>query len=173
MKKILMILFVCLSTLVKAQSSLCPYLQPFSGEWMCTNGQDTIRIYFRYHEMNFNMQQNDIRGRLFGWHEYKRGNTIVESNYANRFITLPSLFDDLSPSSYSILLVMPNCDVSRQRIRGDITDLSQCGEHKDVTIIFNTTQTQLTWKQIQPTGFGFKTGCKGMTLPSNFVLTKQ
>ena len=85
----------------------------------------------------------------------------MESNYANRFMTLPSAFESLSPSSYSILLVMPYCAVSRQRIRGDITDLSQCGENKDVTIIFNSAQTQLSWKQIQLTGFGFKTGCKG------------
>ncbi len=177
MKKILVSLFVCFSTLSKAQSNLCPALQAFNGEWRYVNGQDTIRIYLRYHECYFNSENGSntstLQGQIFGWHEYKIGNTIVESDYANRYMTLPTIFDNLSPSTYSILLVMPYCDVSRHRIRGGIYDLSQCRERKSVTVIFNSAQNLLSWEQIHPTGFGFKTGCKGMTLPSNFVLSKQ
>jgi hypothetical protein len=173
MKKILIIVFVCLSTLVKAQSSLCPALQAFTGEWRYANGQDTIRIFLRANDYTITGDGTVTIPKIWGWHEYKQGNIIIESDYTNRFMTLPTISDNVVESSYSIFLQLPQCDISRQKLIGNIIDISQCSESKNVTIIFNSAQTQLTWKQIHPTGYGYITGCKGMTLPGNFVLTKQ
>lgn len=175
MKNIILIILVTFSFAVKAQTTVCPILQSFAGEWRYVNGQDTLRIYLRYQDCNFNIDNgpNDTIGILWGWHEYKNGNTVIESNYANRFMTLLTNFDNIPLNSYSISLQMPYCDPTKSRLIGRIDDISQCYESKVVTIQFNAALTELTWKQRHPTGFGFMTGCKGMTLPSNFVLTKQ
>jgi hypothetical protein len=173
MEKIFIAIFLCLSTAVNAQSSLCPALQQFGGEWRYVNGQDTIRVFLRSNDYIITGDGATVIAKLWGWHEYKQGNVTIESNYSNRFMTLPTNSDDVVENSYSISLQMPQCDISQQRLIGEIDDITQCYESKVVTIIFNLAQTQLSWKQIHPTGFGFKTGCKGMTLPGNFVLTKQ
>ena len=173
MKKIFFIIFVCLSAMANAQSNLCPTINSFTGEWRYVNGQDTIRIYLRSNDYTITGNGNTTIAKLWGWHEYKQGNVIIESNYSNRFMTLPTNSDDVVENSYSISLQMYQCDISRHRLKGFIDDITQCYESKDVTIIFNSTQTSLSWKQIHPTGFGFKTGCKGMTLPGDFVLTRQ
>jgi hypothetical protein len=173
MKKILILCFVCLSTLSKAQSNLCPALQAFTGEWRYVNGQDTIRIYLRANDYAINGPSAVAIGKLWGWHEYKRGNTIIESNYSNRFMTLPANSGNVVETSYSISLQMPQCDINRHRLIGNLADLSQCRESKPVIISFNAAQTQLTWSQRSRTGFGYGTGCYGMTFPRTFVLIKQ
>jgi hypothetical protein len=114
-----------------------------------------------------------IFAKLWGWHEYKHGNTIVESDYQNRFMALPTNSDTVVETSYSIYLQLPQCDISNQKLIGNIADLNQCREPKPVIIIFNSAQTQLTWSQRSRTGFGYGTGCYGMALPRNFLLTKQ
>jgi len=173
MKNIIIIILVVFSCSAKAQSTLCPALQAFHGEWRYVNGQDTIKIYLRSNDYTITGDGPVTIAKLWGWHEFKQGNTIIESNYSNRFLALPTNSNNVVANSYSISLQMPQCNVSRQKLIGNIHDLSQCYESKVVTITFNTSQTQLNWKQTHPTGFGFMTGCKGMTLPSNFVLTKQ
>ena len=169
------IILLCLSGSVKAQPSACPILQSFNGEWRYVNGQDTIRVYLRYHICNSKNADgsDDFIPALWGWHEYKKGNIVIESNYSNRFITLPANYDDIVSNSYSITLQRYNCDTTRHRMIGHIDDITQCYESKSVIIQFNAALNQITWKQEHPTGYGFMTGCKGMTFPKNFVLTKQ
>lgn len=173
MKKIIIVIILTgFSIFVNGQSVICPAINSFTGEWLYSNGQDTIRIYLRANDYTVS-QSGNIISNLLGWHEYKKGNTIVESNYNNRFMTLPTSSNNEVPRSYSIFLLMPQCDNSKHKLIGKIDDITQCYEPKVVTIQFNTSQNQLIWKQRQPTGFGFATGCKGMTLPGEFILTKQ
>ncbi len=176
MKKniIIAICLIAFTISSKAQSIICPPINAFEGEWRYINGQDTIKVYLRAKDFTIlNMGNPTTIGTLWGWHEYKKGSTIVESNYANRFITLPSNSSTYIAANFSISLQIPQCDTTRHRIVGDIADLSQCRESKIVTIDYNTNHTQLVWKQRHSSGYGFLNGCKGMTLPSSFVLTKQ
>lgn len=160
---------------MQAQSTICPAINAFEGEWRYVNGQDTIKIYLRPADYTvLGLGTPETISKLWGWHEYKRGNTIIESNYANRFMPLPTNSDAYTATFNSITLSMPlNCETSGNRLIGRISDLSQCYEAKVVTITYNASKTQLTWNQRHATGYGFITGCKGMTLPANFVLIKQ
>jgi hypothetical protein len=173
MKNIIILFLVVFSNLANAQSTICPALNSFVGEWRYANGLDTIRIYLRANDYILTGDATANIGKLWGWHEFKRGNSVVESNYNNRYMNLPANSDNLALHSTSISLFMPQCDLTRQRLIGTIADITECYEPKVVTIQFNAAQNQLVWKQRQPTGFGFSTGCKGMTLPSDFILTKQ
>ena len=177
MKITIMFLLALTSSSIKAQSTICPALNSFTGEWLYTNGQDTIRIYLRSNDYTILVDgaatANTTIAKLWGWHEYKQGNTIVESNYDNRFMVLPTNSNNVITNSYSISLQLPQCDLNTGKLIGNIVDISQCYERKNVTIQFNPALNQFIWKQVQPTGFGFSTGCKGMTLPPEFVLTKQ
>lgn len=174
MKIIIIFLFVLTNSSVQAQSTICPALNSFTGEWRYTNGQDTIRIYLRSNDYALLGNGDTTIGKIWGWHEYKQGNTIVESNYDKRFITLPTNSgNNTVASNFSISLQMPYCDLSGHKLIGYISDITQCYETKIVTIQFNAAVNQMTWKQINREGFGFGTGCYGMTLPREFVLTKQ
>ena len=164
MKNIITSLLILLCFTAKAQDT-CPALQAFDGEWRYVNGQDTIRMYFRYHECNFPVDgKTDIIPGLWGWHEYKRGNTIVESNYSNRFMNLPGVFDYVPSRSFSILLQMFNCDTSRGKLIGFIDDLSQPLLGITVNIQYNNAKTEIQWHQ---------TTSKPTALPNYFTLTKQ
>ena len=162
MKNIIIITLIFLSNSIKAQSSICPTLNSFVGEWRYVNGQDTIRIYLRtgdYTILTDGVRNTSI-AMLFGWHEFKSGNTIIESNYTNGNMTLPTTYTGNHDLGF-----MMYCSF------GNAYRLTKNEAYKE--IIFNSAQTQLTWSQRSRTGFGFGTGCYGMTLPRNFVLTKQ
>ncbi|MES1181477.1 MAG: DUF6705 family protein [Flavobacterium sp.] len=179
MKKLFIFLFYLSATGIllnkaHAQSSKCLLLNSFTGEWRYANGQDTIRVYFRaqdYTIITSGVPDQTI-SCLRGWHQYKQGSTIIESNYGNRFMTLPATTANETPHSYSIMLQMPQCDTSRHNFIGMIDDITQCYEYKNVTAQFNTSLNQITWTQ-QRAGYVITSGCTGMTLPGTFVLTKQ
>ena len=172
---LIIILLITITTQTKAQSTQpynCPALQTFNGEWRYVNGNDTLRVYLRYHQC-FSPGINKISGDLYGWHEFKKGNQVIESDYEKRFMPLPVNYNDFSQNSFSILLTSTGCDTTSHRLRGTIMDISQARELKDVTIFFNPTITQLQWSQEHGEWYGAFTGAKGMTLPRSFVLTKQ
>ncbi|MBK7734175.1 MAG: hypothetical protein IPI36_02515 [Chitinophagaceae bacterium] len=52
---------------------------------MNVSGADTIRIYLKP-VRTYSQRYNTIRDLLWGWVEYKQGNNIIMSNYANRFL---------------------------------------------------------------------------------------
>jgi len=173
MKRLITFAFLSISIIANGQSSICPSLKSLEGEWQYTNGQDTIRICLRYKDCIFNIGENkNILANLWGWHEYKVGNTVKESNYSNRLMNIPSNYDSVILHSYSILLSMPQCDTTKHSLRGYIDDISQCYESHTVTIQFNSSLNQITWQQEHSEGYGFISGCKGMTLPKYFILTK-
>jgi hypothetical protein len=178
MKYILLILLLAAGIGVQAQPATtdydtsCPYLNRYTGEWMSVNGTDTIRIYLRVHKSyseNFNL----VKTRIWGWHEYKQGNTIVESNYQHRFMQLPYYDDSIRSNQFSIFLQLKWCDLSLNTLVGSITDYSQASEGKHITALVNPTGTSMTWKQRHEEGYGVFTGAYGMTLPKEFVLVKQ
>jgi hypothetical protein len=175
MKKIAAIIVIVIAVLsAKAQTTYdtCNYLSRYAGEWMYANGQDTIRIYLRPHR-SFSPNFNDIIDNLCGWHEYKRGNTIIESNYQYRHTYLPYTWvsDSVSVTRYSVLLTLRECDPVGNTLGGIIVDLSQAREPKVVNAII--AGITMTWKQRHGEGYGAFTGAYGMTLPKEFILVKQ
>ena len=175
------LLLMFISTTTNAQVTItdydtCQYLQQYDGEWRYTNGNDTIRIYLRYHRTAnttyYSTTTTTITDRLWGWHEYKRGNIVIESNYQNRLLALPSE-NDFNPMFSSILLGLPNCADTSKRLIGFITDYLQQKEWHVVRASLDATKTIMTWHQERGTSLNDPFAGMGMTLPANFILIKQ
>jgi hypothetical protein len=164
-------------TMVTAYDT-CRHYAQYQGEWMYANGNDTIRIYLkkvRTKYIDSDVHTSIIDG-IIGWHEYKSGNTIIESNYQNRFIQLPSVVIDSIDTHSSIYLIFDNsnrlvngCNINSLRFIGRIRDYNQSNENYDVTAILNTAKTIMTWKQ----QFSEWHQALTMTLPPNFILIKH
>jgi hypothetical protein len=179
MKHLFFIFLVLFSLQADAQSvryDTCQYSRQFEGEWWHVNGNDTIKIYLRYSKNHDVMPDGTevIDDNLWGWHEYKRGSTIIESTYANRFMALP-YEDTLSNETTAIRLSMNSltCTTNNRTAKGIITDYLQAKEGKYVKVTLDASSTIMTWKQSHMEGYGAFTGAYGMTLPKEFVLTKQ
>lgn len=178
MKKILIAFtcFILIKSDLKAQITTfdtCQYIHLFAGEWMYANGNDTIRVFLRP-QRNIYTEHNSLEDRIFGWHEYKQGNTTVESIYQNRFMTISNV-DTISKNSFSIGLKSTgtHCSPSLISASGSIRDYLQANETKIVTITLDASGTIMTWNQRDREGYGFLTGATGMTLPRQFTLIKK
>ncbi|MBK8309873.1 MAG: hypothetical protein IPL04_02165 [Chitinophagaceae bacterium] len=154
----------------------CSYLQPLEGEWRNVNGLDTIKIYLRFHR-SFNSDPETYDATLdclWGWIEYKHGNNVIMSDYANRFVTLPFDMTDLPDDDVSSIILWPTwgCENPIPMLSGGIEDIVLCRQNKNITATINTSGTQMTWKLVQPPAV-VGVGCEGYTLPTELVLTKQ
>ncbi len=184
MKKLLSILIVMVFLNVNATSQgttttendFCSYLQQFEGEWKWVSGNQTITIYLRFHRKSTThgsvLFNQDC---LVGWHEYKINNTIIESDYQNRFITLPTDFDNFT--TYSIFLNfakrLNDCANNSRKLSGEIKDYNQANEFMDVSTTVDAAGTTMTWVQKHQEWNGHQTGATGMTLPATITLVKQ
>lgn len=177
MKKILILSTFLILQKINAQGikyDTCNLVKQYVGEWMYSNGNDTIRIYLRYNKDISNTTSSPyISDKLLGWHEYKSGNTIVESNYLNRFMNLTNNGDFDDTDFRSIIFKLKDCSLSSDTLIGSITDYVQAKEQHRVIATVNSTRTQIIWKQEHSEGYGAFTGARGMTLPKQFVLIKQ
>jgi hypothetical protein len=176
-KALLMIVCFMAALITRSQNTIdydtCRYLKQYEGEWRYENGIDTIRIYLRFHR-DSSASFGSISDNLYGWHEYKKGNQIVESKYHNRFIPLPYNYDGSnSTDRRSIRLSLPFCNNDSLKLTGTIIDSLQAKEMKIVTATLDPTSTIMTWKQEHAEGYGWFTGAYGMTLPRQFILKKQ
>ena len=91
-KLIFFFVFLTIVFVTKAQTvkyDTCSNLHQYEGEWRYVNGQDTIRFYLRAHRT---IDPDFISDALWGWLEYKKGNTIIESDYQHRFMNLLTTF---------------------------------------------------------------------------------
>lgn len=160
----------------KAQNSTtrydtCQYVAQYAGEWMYVNSLDTIRMCLRY-SRNYSANNNHVSDKLYGWLEYKHGNTIIESTYQNKNMPLPYNADAREPNKISILIRPYDCWFFRN-FEGSITDYNQAGEIHLVKATFNPANTQLIWSQRFSEWHGAVSGAHGMTLPRDFVLLRQ
>ena len=194
MKPILLLFFI-LSFAIKADAQVttppeydtCNYLRPLEGEWVNINGSDTIKIYLRFHRNLYSDPEtnNYIADELWGWVEYKQGPTIIMSDYANRFASLPYNVDDLPDGLKSITLwagrasgiMVPvgykGCQNPITELGGWISDIAKCRTSKLIIATVNGSGpgAQMNWT-VWPGG-SVPAGCGGTTLPTTFVLTKQ
>jgi len=186
MKALLFLLVIFFSTSnLKAQVynqseyDTCSYYNQFVGEWRYVNGNDTVRFYFkvlRYisegiGDYDFKLYRDD----LIGWHEYKQGNNIIESNYQNRFLPLSSCILYAPPLKYSIDLNFwkeyGSCNSSSRILIGEFVDISRMGQWCQAKVEINPAITEmhfLHWPhapcKVQPCG---------TTLPAEMTLIKQ
>jgi hypothetical protein len=187
MKKIFFIILAFVSGDINAQKlelryDTCSALQLRAGEYRYVNGQDTIKIFLRYHR-SFDANVNTIWDNLWGWHEYKQGNTIIQSNYQNRFMNLPYNTSYLDKTDYSITLSFWPFDddpVLQRPLQGHIWDDAYYYKFLDVSVTFTINklgQPIILWNQKFRGTHGypiFNTTPPPltMTLPSSFVLQK-
>jgi hypothetical protein len=176
MKKIFIIIFglLVINKRVVAQDyDTCQLIHQFEGEWIYASGNDTIKIYLRAQRDYYSLD-NTTRDVLYGWHEYKQGNTIIESVYQNRF--MPINIDTMTKRSCSIGLMMgrgTNCNTNDKSASGSICDYHQANETKIVDVHLDVTGNFIIWKQRNSEGYGVFTGAYGMALPKEFILRKQ
>jgi hypothetical protein len=177
MKKIL---FIAISLLVfksnlKAQTSFdtCQYIHRFNGEWMYASGSDTIRIFLRV-QRDYYTDFKAVEDVIYGWHEYKQGNTIIESTYPNRFMTISNV-DTITKTSFSIGLksLGLHCNAGVMTASGSINDYLNGNQAKMVVATLDATGTIITWKQWHAASNGMFGRPSGMTLPADFTLIKQ
>ena len=155
----------------------CHYLKQFEGEWKYVNGLDTLRIYLRFHKKTITTNKDFlIQDVLIGWHEFKKGDLIIESDYQNRFMNLP---DDVSKiySDFSVDLrfdKMKNpCELNSKILTGYIKDYLQANQHKEMFITLNDKKTKMSCKLWHEEWVGHGNGKTEMTLPEKFVLIRQ
>lgn len=186
MKNIIILAFIIfMNNNLKAQTpnivteyDTCSHLSQYQGEWIFANGNDTIRVYLRFHREEYvqNSSHRSVTDYLVGWHERKSGNTIIESNYQHRFINLPYNMEDFSHNYYSITLNfakrLNDCFRNAKKLHGFIVDYNQQRRLQAVSITINTTKTSMIWKQQHADNYG-GTFSTEMTLPAEFVLIKQ
>jgi hypothetical protein len=176
MKIIKLISFLLILNIsLKAQTTTtdydtCSNLQQYAGEWKYVNGLDTIKVFLKY-QRTFNINLDWISDRLWGWHDFKNGNQIIESNYSNRFFTIPYVTDDVTSQQFSIRLRLKNCSNTENSINGFITDYHKGSNMHRIYATLNAAKTQMTW-HIEELG-GLNKQFFGITLPPDFVLIKQ
>lgn len=173
---ILILIIVFVGSQMQAQQTTydtCSSIKKFEGNWICSNGFDTIRVTLRYARV-YDVDDNTFRDLLYGWHEYKQGNTIIESIYQNRFMTISNI-DSVSDNSCSIIITnnLFPCNQSSFKARGHIIDYLQSKEGHNVYIEINAALNTINWRQEHAEGFGVFTGAYGMTLPKQFTLLRQ
>jgi hypothetical protein len=185
MKKIIIaIISILLTTNALAQNSqteydTCSALEAQQGEWLYTQGQDTIRIYFRYHRC-YDPEFNTLSDNLWGWHEYKKGNQVIQSNYQHRFMPLTYNMNDMDISKCSIWLRFNPIDDAPNNLRGHMGSITDSefdnNTHAVITTITNTNGViKMNWRQYyeERGGGDFNSKPFTMTLPLTFILTKQ
>ena len=149
----------------------CNTLQQYEGEWMNVSGADTIRIYLKP-VRTYSQRYNTIRDLLWGWVEYKQGNNIIMSNYANRFLPTSDSWDYM----YSITnFRLSKYICNSQKLDGRFTDINHNSGLINWVVEVTLSANDITmdvWQQRTPY-YVLDTGGTEMTLPLRFTLIKQ
>ena len=176
LKKYFLIIFLAAaSATAYAQHPLeydtCNTLQQYQGEWMNVSGADTIRIYLKP-VRTYEPVYNNIDDELWGWVEYKQGNNIVMSNYANRFLPTSDSWDYM----YSITnFRLSKYICNSQKLDGRFTDINHNSGLINWVVEVTLSANDITmdvWQQRTPY-YVLDTGGTEMTLPLRFTLIKQ
>lgn len=148
----------------------CQAIRPYEGEWRNISGQDTIKVYLRVHTF-YSQIINTYEAEILGWHEYKSGSTVIQSDYSHRFDALPLNFHQKPQIMFSIGLNGGSCRPIINNLYGAMTDYTKqrCQNWAITRINSNTIQVfQVPCEVIDEFSF-----IPGFTLPQSFILTKQ
>jgi len=166
------VILTYLSSKAQTKYDTCQHLNKFEGNWKYVNGSDTVRINLRKHRFQYSVPDGPvyIMDRLFGWHEYKTGGTIIESNYSFRNMQLPQMdFPHGDSVSIFFSFALDACSDTTHMIIGRVTDYTYADELKHVWATLSSDGNTLYWKQEHREGFT----PSGMTLPKQFALIRQ
>lgn len=170
MKKILIIIGLMIAGFCsKAQimNNSCQYLQQYEGTWLYSNGQESIKIVFRFFN-DYSANAKVIKDNLYGWYEYKQGSTVIATTLRSANATLHYNYDDADAPIPPIALQLVECTNSCLHLNGTIKELV-AGNFFMVDATLNAAKTTLTWHQQNREGYGGHP----MILPKTFVLVKQ
>ncbi len=152
-------------------------MRAFEGEWRYITGQDTIKVYLRANNF-YSLPDNTVFSELIGWHEYKIGNNIIQSDFGHQFDMLPYNFalKGQITSSIGISGGMQNaeCNSTLTLLYVAMRDYNK-NNRSQRWIITRVSQSTINVQQIQ--GECYSTASNpcitGFTLPEVFLLTKQ
>ncbi len=158
----------------------CSYLQQFEGEWKFQSTTEEVKIFLKFQRVQLGDAGGSsvryVRDYLLGWHEYKKNGLVIESNYNNRFMTVPFEVGNVI-LDISILLSFNSkenlCFPFSRVLNGRILDLTQCNQSATVDAVVNAAGTTMLWKQQKSDWWGHGNNCNGLTLPMEFTLVKQ
>ena len=150
----------------------CNYLQQYAGEWRYVRTQDTIRIFLKVLR-TFKADYNSTQDLLWGWHEYKRGNTIKQSDYQNRYNNPSSVWGNMYAMTSIWLKQNSGCSSSMIPLTGSIKDYGKSVTHQ-LRIDMSSNGDTMYLKQWYYGTNGLGTGqVSGMTLPQQLTLIRQ
>jgi hypothetical protein len=171
-KTILLVILIVIS-----KNNIAQYITPgsyeinntlsrFEGSWLWNNGTDTVWLNMQKQKVHFSDVPFD-QDVLVGWHKYKKGNTIIESNYTNIGIQYTpstrlnsSIFGSNAPATDSNLF------------EGTINDISK-NKAISLTLTLNSAQNQLIWKTENIPGTTYGNFDYSFTLPTLMTFIKQ
>jgi hypothetical protein len=149
--------------------------QQFVGNWLYVNGIDTVRLNLRLHRGNDNY--GEIVDIIYGWHEYKKGNIIVESIFDKKNIVIPYVIDTFTTNSWSVAMMMLNqpCSINNVTAAGTLADYSRNATDisHSIRATLDATRTKLTTEITMYNGWQLKPWNTGITLPRKMTFVKQ
>ncbi len=175
-KIILIVLLIIFSKIVTAQYiipgsyNINNTLTRFEGTWRWTSGTDTVWLNMQKQKVHFSRIPCD-RDLIVGWHKYKKGNTIIESNF--QFIGV-----QYAPSTHLNISIFGGNDPTDNisLFDGTIKDISK-NKTIDLTLTINAVQNQIVWKSKDTDGTHISSPSKpfieGFTLPNLMTFIKQ
>jgi hypothetical protein len=177
--KIIIITTLCLATqimyaqddnLLQSDSTyIDSNLTKFAGTWRSVNGADTVTVLLKKVSSPCGKSYNNcFIEKLIGYHEYKRGNTIVESSMHLQNIT-PSIGNQ-TLIDWGYLLT--NGQIDYNKFEFSFYDISKDRKHFSVIMTINAAQNQLTWLLKVGRNMHRKNLPAGATFPRNMIFNK-
>ena len=86
----------------------------------------------------YSIPNNTITGELLGWHEYKIGNSVIESDYSQRFDVLPTNFSQKGAIVFSLNIVASTgnseCSTVLTMLHGSMRDFNKYNKYQILKI---------------------------------------
>lgn len=171
---VLMIVFIGVSFKsagqIKRSFDTCQTLRQFDGEWIGIHSDDTIKVFFRTHKFE-SQDFSEVSSELLGWHEYKKGNSLVQSDYSKRRDDISKRAKEKTKRINSINLRLSNCFDSSGYLYGFMNDFNKgrCQRWRIDRIANGKLRVSQTMCG-NVIGQEFRTG---YTLPQTFILTRR
>jgi hypothetical protein len=140
------------------------FINKFVGDWIWTNGSDTLILKLRKYNIDFSDYTEDV---LMGVHKYVKNGLVLD----NSFNKLDSIV--LNRKKRSVLLYS-NTGSDTSKVEGSISDLTKKKNNLIFLQFVTTNPPTIIWKLELPEGvFSDPNFQYGLTMPKNLVLTKQ
>ncbi len=140
-------------------------LDKFVGNWMWTNGTDTLKLVLKKENILLPFPENSRADVIIGFHIFKEGNLVIESSidYINtNFSDKHSTIIGGNREGYGD----PN------EIGAAITNIAKNNKSCELKLVINSAQNQLTWTLKNREGVKIGTYDYSFSFPKNLTLVK-